>query len=729
MSIYQFFDKNGGLKNNDSDNKINHQKQKNTTEMSKQDAHKLFVNKLNKFVNNEIIDMNQYTFIINFIKSRGSITSAEKYFTILQNINKDKLSIDDKKELDLINRVLFKHLYDLLDEEFNIQSDKFINNIENYNNKNEEFHFTDDQKKAIDQVCKFLYDDNMRTFGLYGYAGTGKTTTITKLIHYLLYTGYISSVMFTAPTNKAVNVIKSKFRNDLDDLAKAKLKIDINNEEVFDDIIYKLEEKGFNINFLTIHKSLNYKNDFDIEGERIFIKGDKSNLNNFDLIIVDECSMISFQIITHLFEEANKKDPLSKNNIKIIFLGDPAQLPPVNEKISTIFSKKDSDFDFNLYKNIFMNNSTKTTITDLDNSLEKFIENKFNTLKQYILQMKYVVLRQVMRSTDNDVIGICNEMRSYVLNEINCPLFYKYKSKKVFLYKYDKSKYKTDTLWFKKCVKYFKSKNQPDKASNIILTWTNKQTDIYNETIRKILYNKQTLDKYEIGDTLILTDFYNIKETDTQNDINYKKNKGEGNQIYSSEQIKITDIEKVIRGVQPFTEKLNKRINGIKNTSDIEEKYVKSVKLINKNTKRQYNCWKLHVQKLSEIINGTIPKTYQLYVIDDEFEDVIKKDKQYCAEEIKKLRNYYRTVYKENINSIDKNVIRPLWKEMNNKLVDPFAKVNSGVSISCHRSQGSNFHNVFVDADDILNNPDREEAKRCLYTAMTRVSNELHILI
>ena len=89
--------------------------------------------------------------------------------------------------------------------------------------------------------------------------GAGKTTTITKLIHYLLYKNYINSVVFTAPTNKAVNVIKSKFRNDLDDLITKKLKCAVNNNESFNDMMDKLEEKGFKVHFLTVHKLLNYK--------------------------------------------------------------------------------------------------------------------------------------------------------------------------------------------------------------------------------------------------------------------------------------------------------------------------------------------------------------------------------------------------------------------------------------------------------------------------------------
>ena len=191
----------------------------------------------------------------------------------------------------------------------------------------------------------------------------------------------------------------------------------------------------------------------------------------------------------------------------------------------------------------------------------------------------------------------------------------------------------------------------------------------------------------------------------------------------------MTDIEKVIKAIPEFTENLSKKIARIKNTHDIEEKYVKTTKMINKGTKRKYNVWKLYVHKLADVITDVIPETHQIYVIDDSSSQTLKEDRGFAAEKIRELRNYYRNLHKENLNVIDSQVIRPLWKELNNRLVDPFANLNLAASISIHRSQGSSFYNVFIDADDILKNKNIDEAKRCLYTACTRVSNELHLLI
>ena len=85
-------------------------------------------------------------------------------------------------------------------------------------NMNKNLIFTNDQKEGITKIIKFLSNKNMSTYGLYGYAGTGKTTLIVNLISFLLKKKYINSIVFTAPTNKAVNIMKSKFGNEINSL-------------------------------------------------------------------------------------------------------------------------------------------------------------------------------------------------------------------------------------------------------------------------------------------------------------------------------------------------------------------------------------------------------------------------------------------------------------------------------------------------------------------------------
>lgn len=689
-------------------------------------------NKLNKLLSLNLIDMPDHAFMLNFIKVKGNMTNAKRYYEIIKHIQtNDQVENDDKKEIYNACRCLFKHLYDLFGDGIicidDIKIDQFIKTIEEYNKNS--FAFTNDQRIAIKNICYFLYDTTAKTFGLYGFAGTGKTTSLVKLAHYLLHKNYINSIALAAPTNVAVNVIKSKFRSDIDDLVKSKLKNNVSPNESFDDILDKLEEKGINIKFMTIHKLLNYQNDFDIEGERVFIKGDNASLDNYDVVVVDECSMIPMQIIANIFEEANRSELIMRKPKNIIFMGDICQLSPVREHISIVFATKKSDFDFKIFQTAYMNNLTSRAQKDADANLLQLIQLKFNALQKQILEMKFVILKQVMRSSNSQVIGICNEIRAAVLKEIKVPNLAKFKGNKVFLYKSDNNIKKVNTNWFKKAVEYFSVIDDKLNMSNIILAWTNKQTNEYNDTIRQIIHKKTDLNKYEIGDVLMLTEFYNIKEDDQKNN-KFKKELIDSNVFYTSEQIKITDIEHVTKAIPDFTENLTSHgISRIKNSNDIIEKYIRTVKLINKNTTRKYNAWKLYVHKLAELITDKISQTHAIYVCNDDSKETLTKDRKYVAECIKELRLYYKNYHKENLLAIDKLVIRVLWKEVNQKLVDPFAKVNHSASCTTHKSQSASFYNVFVDVDDIFKNQDIDEAKRLFYTAASRTRNELHILI
>ncbi len=79
----------------------------------------------------------------------------------------------------------------------------------------------------------------------------------------------------------------------------------------------------------------------------------------------------------------------------------------------------------------------------------------------------------------------------------------------------------------------------------------------------------------------------------------------------------------------------------------------------------------------------------------------------------------------------------PLWEKITQQLwefyyyyyIDQFAQINYGNAITTHRSQGSTYKNVYVDLIDIITcNDIKKEAYQCLYTAVTRASNNLEIL-
>lgn len=693
MDITKFFTK----KNDNNFNKLENNKKK-------------FVIMLGHIINTGCIDLLEYSNLLEFNKSGGTLVQLKNFNNIIKKISNDeKLTNIFKEDFIKLCNHIYKHFHELFDDNNNIDIENFKNKILEFNKNS--IDFTNDQVNAIKNICSFLYDTNLKSYALYGYAGTGKTTIIIKLINFMLSKNYIKSVAFTAPTNQAVNIMKSKFSIEMDILLNQA------KNYSFNEGLDKLEKKGLKISFLTIHKLLNYKNDFDIEGGRIFLKGDKSSISNYDLILIDECSMIPFQIIYHIFEEIRKtkiNEESFKKIPKILFVGDPAQLSPVHESISIIFGKKKEDFSYALFKKTLETDNNYFGINKDDNLIKKYED-----FQNDILNLKNTLLQQVVRSNDTMVIGLCNNIRNWVIYG-KIPTIYNFISEKVKVYKYNNiSKIKTE--WFKKSLEYFKN-GIDNNISNIILTWTNRQSDEYNNNIRKMLFNKDKLNKFEIGDLLILNDFYNVKEIETDD------KQIESKKFYTSEQIKVVNVQAVQKSFCEFNENLIKHLSKLENFVSIEDKFKKTVRLINKNTIRKYDVWKLNVIKFGDSLNNQ-SEPYQMYSIKDESKNILEQDRTVSTEKIRQLRKTYRSLFKENIDLLDREIIKPLWKELSKKFWEPFANVNYFCSESVHKSQSSTFFNVFVDTPDILLNQNSDEAKRLIYTAFTRVSNELHILI
>ena len=128
-------------------------------------------------------------------------------------------------------------------------------------------------------------------------------------------------------------------------------------------------------------------------------------------------------------------------------------------------------------------------------------------------------------------------------------------------------------------------------------------------------------------------------------------------------------------------------------------------------------------------INDSIPETYMINVVHEQSREELEHDKKHCAELIHDYRQDVKK-YNDLIKRIDKEIIRPLWRQWNKIFVNQFANVNYGNAYTVHKSQGSSFYTTFIDADDIMNNDTNvDEMKRCVYTAFTRASNEIHILV
>lgn len=140
-----------------------------------------------------------------------------------------------------------------------------------------------------------------------GYAGTGKTTLVSKLICHLaeLQDLHYSRIAIAAPTNKAVKVLREKIPT----------------------------VQNMTIEYGSIHSFAGMRMIERENGEQECKKQGDSKLHEYGLVIIDEASMISddlFRIVVSCI----------RTFTKVIFVGDPAQLPPVGQGTqSQVFQK------------------------------------------------------------------------------------------------------------------------------------------------------------------------------------------------------------------------------------------------------------------------------------------------------------------------------------------------------------------------------------------------------
>ena len=149
---------------------------------------------------------------------------------------------------------------------------------------------TEDQKSALEYINSFMESD-CRQMVLCGPAGTGKTSLVNVLLDELDKKNI--SYVCTAPTNKAVEVIAKRTNRQFDrtiySLCGLKL-VDLDDKDPY------LERNG------------------------------ESALGEYDIIIIDEASMAGTELLRNI-----EADLVEFSYIKIIYVGDPCQIPAVED--------------------------------------------------------------------------------------------------------------------------------------------------------------------------------------------------------------------------------------------------------------------------------------------------------------------------------------------------------------------------------------------------------------
>jgi len=628
---------------------------------------------------------------IHFKELKLLVNDTISYVFTIPELRKSIDDINLKATYELKLKLLENNLYlELKENELVINEKKLIKKL-----KSSEYELTSDQDIVLEMIGKFLLSSK-NIFGLYGYAGTGKTTLIVQIVTNLVKNGFIKRVAVVAPTNKALSVIKAKFNNQLQTIID-KLKLNT-NETSFDLIIEYLKTKNIILDFITIHRLLQLKIDYDDSGDIIYVNNKKTLISEYELIIIDESSMVTITMIDHILNQAT--------NSKIIFSGDPGQLPPINEKSSVIFLKNYEELSFHKFKDTINRDKTKNYDVYTKSIMELQLKNRYDNFIENLKNIETYILKEVMRSKKKNVIKIALSIRYWIDGRCELPAFEKFNGKKgVDFFNY-KGQCKLNEEWFKYALDDFKNSNE----NNIILTWTNFQSNEYNHAIREMLYNKNNINRFESGDILILNDFYSFKN--------------QLSKISTSEQMKVISEKLIKIKPQIFVDVIESIIfDKYKNAVSLKRKIEEFITHIKGYFEIEYECHELYVLKLGDDDNIKL----KIYILTNDYKKkyniIVKEIQGLIKKFIVKLQSLqYSQTQVDSISKI-------LWKNIHQNLIEPFADVSYGYAITCHKAQGSNFYNVYVDANDIMKNIKENEMKRCLYTAFTRTVNNLKVLI
>jgi energy-coupling factor transporter ATP-binding protein EcfA2 len=170
----------------------------------------------------------------------------------------------------------------------------------------EAFTLTAEQIAALDALHDFVQGTE-KLYLLTGYAGTGKTTLLQLFISGLRDQGDDRKVVLTAFSNKATKVLATmaeQWRLQVDTMTCCTL---LGLRPVID------EDTG--------------NQQFQIDRKQ------DNQVDRYDLVVVDECSMVNEELWLLLVNAVSNL----YGRTQILFVGDPAQLPPVNEPESACF--------------------------------------------------------------------------------------------------------------------------------------------------------------------------------------------------------------------------------------------------------------------------------------------------------------------------------------------------------------------------------------------------------
>jgi len=275
----------------------------------------------------------------------------------------------------------------------------------------------DEQSAALDAIIAWIQRpslspaDNLFTFS--GFAGTGKTFTLKSLVERLR-----GRLIFTAPTNKATKVLR----------------------EMLTSPDYKPECR-------TIYSLLGLKMEANGEIKELAVPEDPVDLSRYAAVVIDEGSMINAQLFGIIREVAEQQ------NIRFLFVGDSAQLPPVKEQRSKIWDQVQGKAEL-------------TTIMRYDNELLKLATAIRKQIYSPVSSFKPV-------SDNNGDTGVFSL---------------------------------TQAEFFRQFQAYAESDDFLEPRKVKIIAWRNLTVDRYNEAVRRITFPLSYQTPWLVSDRVVVTE-------------------------------------------------------------------------------------------------------------------------------------------------------------------------------------------------------------------------------
>jgi exodeoxyribonuclease-5 len=436
---------------------------------------------------------------------------------------------------------------------------------------------TGEQRRAHDGIVQALKHGNAL---LQGGPGVGKTFTTREIVRTLQNQGY--SVGCAASTNKAAQVLTNA--------------LDIDGMEG-----------------TTIHKALGLRLEESMGRTRL-VPGGEASLPEFDVMLIDETSMLNDEVIDHIEQQAgggggSELDDLfgassQKAGTRILYIGDVAQLPPVNQPI---------------------------------------VARPFRDPN-----VKRFTLTRVMRQKEGSaILPLLAAIRGYIDEEalLSVDAFSETDLPDLRIVTRDRMGQTLDQL------------ATHTDGDNLVIGWTNAVVDAANQEMRLRRYGEPALKAdFLPGETVLMRKpvVMNMKTLATV---------GETFQINS---VDLLDREFDLSGGSFET----------------------------------IRYWSLELEGLTRVAINVVDRG--------------------SAAGWTRVLNYRRA---EALSAGTPEAWREFYATR-----DWADDVQTHHSITAHRSQGSTYKRVVVDAHDILRNPDHVEAARCLYVAASRPSQHLTLV-